>query len=190
MSSFVQIANAVAILIGTEARITDPADNRTLARTVREVWDINRRAALRDGSWNFAARTLDLPALAGTVPGDWSAMFQLPADAVRLLEVLTDGARDDYKLEGRVILTRAAGPLAVRVVVDVTEPALWDELFADAFAARMAWKIGKRIAGSGYSADAGERAYRAAVTSAKSTDAREEPPIEQEESDWITARWV
>ena len=190
MSSFVAIANAVAVLIGTEARITDPADNRTLARTVREVWDLNRRAAIRDGNWNFAMATVALPALAGDVPGDWQTMCRLPAKCLRLVEVLTEGARDDYRLEGQVILCNMAAPLSVRVVMDVEEPALWDETFADAFAARIAWRIGKRIAGSAYSDAQGERLYRQTLNTAKSIDAREEPPIMQEESDWISARWT
>ncbi|WP_310532513.1 hypothetical protein [Novosphingobium sp.] len=190
MSSFVQIANAVAVHVGTEARITDPGDNRTLARTVREVWDLNRRAALRDGKFDFAMRTVDLAALAGTVPGDWQSMFQEPAESLRLVEVLTEGARDTYRHEGRVILCNVAGPLSVRVVVDVTEPALWDESFAEAFAARIAWRIGKRIAGSAYSEQAGEALYRSLISTAKKIDAQQEPPIEQEESDWITARFT
>lgn len=190
MSSFVQIANAVAVLTGTEARITDPGDNRTLARTVREVWDLNRRAALRDGQFNFAMRSLDLAALAGTPPTGWQSMFQMPAESLRLVEVLTEAAREDYLLEGRSILANTAGPLAVRVVIDVTEPALWDESFAELFAARIAWRIGKRIAGSAYSEQAGEALYRSLLSTAKRIDAREEPPIEQEESDWISARFA
>ena len=56
MPSYVQVANLAAASIGTETRLTDPSDNRTFARAVAAVWDMERRAALRDGGWNFAMR--------------------------------------------------------------------------------------------------------------------------------------
>lgn len=189
MANYVQIANLAGTLIGTEARVTDPDDNRLLPRTVKAVWDLQRRATIRDGEWNFASRRAQLPALAITVPYRFARAFELPADALRLLELIDD-PRADYRLEGRQILTNRGAPLAVRYSVDVPEPESWDEAFAEAFAARIAWKIGKRIAGSAYDVTAGERNYRMAIADAKSVDARENPPLEQEESGWVEARFA
>ena len=188
MASYVEIANLAAELIGTDGRVTDPDDDRVLPRNVKQVWNLQRRATLRDGSWNFAVRRDALAALAEVVPYPFTTAFRLPADALRLLEVLSEGARDSYQLEGGKVLCDTAGPLYVRCLIDVPEPALWDDQFADAFAARIAWKIGKRIAGSAYDLEAGWRIYQQAISGAKSTDARENPPLEQEESDWILAR--
>lgn len=188
MASYVQIANLAAELIGTDARLTSPDDDRVLARNVKAVWDLQRRATIGDGSWNFATRRDALPALADAVPYPFSYAYQLPSDALRLLEVLNDTARDSYQLEGGKILCDTEAPLYVRCLVDIAEPGLWDDGFADAFAKRIAFTIGKRIAGSTYDATMGWRLYQDAINDSKAQDARENPPIQQEESSWIEAR--
>ena len=190
MASYVQIANLAGAKIGTEARVTSPDDDRTFPRAVKAVWDLERRATIRDGSWNFATRRFELAAqvLAGGVPYPWSGSFPLPADFLRLIEVLNLSSRADYQIEGKAILTHSAGPLYIRCLVDVPELAEWDDLTAEAFACRLAWKLGKKIAGSNYSEDMGWREYQAAIAAAKRVDALENPPIEQEESDWLLAR--
>jgi len=190
MSSYVAVANLAATKIGSEARITSPDDDRLVARTIKAVWDIERRAAIRDGAWNFAMRRAELAAesLSGGVPYPWTYSFPLPAESVRLIEVLNLSSRADYQLEGNSILCDAAGPLYIRFMVDEPEPALWDELFVEAFACRIAITIGARIAGTNFNQIAAERAYADALSRAKRVDARENPPFEQEESDWIIAR--
>ncbi len=188
MASYVQVANMAAIKIGTEARITAPDDDRPVARVLAAAWDIQRRAAIRDGSWNFAMARAALPALADAPTFGWSAAFALPADFVRLIELGPERSRDAYQIEGRQILAATSGPLELRYLRDVTEAGLWDDDFAEAFACRLAWKCGKRIAGSNYSEDAGWQEYQAAIAGAKRVDALENPPIDQEESSWILAR--
>lgn len=188
MASYVQIANLAAELIGTEARLTSPDDDRVLARNVKAVWDLQRRATIGDGAWNFATKRDGLPALTGAVAYPFSYAYQLPADCLRLLEVLNVSARDNYQVESGQILCDTAAPLYIRYLYDVPDPALWDDGFADAFAKRIAFTIGKRIAGSTYDATMGWRLYQAALNDSKAQDARENPPIQQEESSWIEAR--
>lgn len=188
MANYVQIANLAATLIGNQARIVSPDDNTVIARTIKAVWDLQRRATLRDGEWNFACQRAGLPALAAAVPYPYDYAYQLPAAALRLVELIDD-PRDEYRLEGRQILSNNGPPLYVRFCVDVPAPEEWDESFAEAFGARIAWKIGRRIAGSAYDEVMGAQIYRQAVEAAKSVDARENPPLEQDESSWITARF-
>lgn len=190
MATEAQVANLAAIRIGTEARITSLSDDSVLARALKAVWDIERRATLRTGSFNFAVTRANLASIAADAPIFYGYAFQLPALTLRLLEVLgpTGLATGDYQLEGKQILADGAGPLAVRVIVDVVEPALWDDAFAEAFACRLAWKVGRKIAGSSYDEDRGEREYNEAIAAAKRVDAIENPPIEQDEGAWIEAR--
>ena len=189
MTSYVQIANLAAELIGTDARLTSPDDDRVLARNVKAVWDLQRRSTLREGSWNFATKRDALPALNEVVAFPYSNAFRMPADNLRLLEVLNETARQGYEIEGGKILTNTVGPLYIKYIADITEPGQWDDAFADAFAKRIAATIGKRIAGSTYDIDRGWRLYKEAIGTAKSTDARENPPMAQEESSWIEARF-
>lgn len=191
MASQGAIMNAAAVLIGTESRVTDPNDDRFLATTLREVWDLERQATLRDGGWNFATKRRELLAAslgAGETIYPWAQAFELPSDYLKLVEILTPGARDKYQLEGGRILCDAEAPLRIRYVGDVTEAAMWDAEFARAFACRLAMVCGDRIAGSVYDQAKGQGLYMEALRGARGSDSLENPRIENEESDWILAR--
>jgi hypothetical protein len=213
MSSEAEIANLSGVLIGDETGIVSLDDNKTLPRTLKTVWDTERRATLRDGSWNFAAKRAQLAASADIEPFPFQSAFPLPADCLRLIEVLDPyqmfastgisyipdnyvsasatryaSIRDTYQVEAGAVLADTAGPLFIRYVFDVPEVAVWDELAANAFAHRLAAKCGKRIAGSAFDTQMAWQAYGAALGRAKHVDAGENPPIVQEDGSWISAR--
>lgn len=190
MATETEVANLAAVRIGTASRITSLDDDKTVARTLKAVWAIERRAVLRDGSWNFNTARAQLPAqvLAGGVPYPWSYSFAMPADALRLREVLNLASRDDYAYEGGAVLCDSAGPLNIIYQRDVPELGLWDASAAEAFALRLAWKCGKKIAGSAFDERGCWSEYREAIGRAKYVDALENPPIPFDDGDWIAAR--
>jgi len=189
-SSLIEVANMAGQLIGSETRLASLDDNKNLASTLKEAWDIQRRATLRDGSFNFSTTRGAIPAgvdaSVSTYP--YASFFPLPAPALRLIELLDPIARLDYQLEGRNILANVSGPLYARWIIDVPEPANWDDAFAEAFACRLAWKCGRKLAGSAFDVLEAEKAYQMSNNSAAHVDAIENPPMEQEESDWVLAR--
>jgi len=191
VASETQVAKIAATRLGAEVRFLSLGDDLLVTNTLRAVWDIERRAAIRDGSWNFAMKRFQLAAqsLSGGVPYPFAASFPLPGESLRLIEVLSPEVGTDYQLEGKSVLCNITGPLYVRCLVDVAELALWDDLAAEAFGCRLAMKCGRRIAGSNYSEQQGGQEYMAALNAAKGVDALENPPIEQEECDWILARF-
>lgn len=189
MADFVSIANLAAAKLGEDDQLAAPEDDTHLSRSVKAVWDLTRRAALRDHSWNFAMQRARLPAEVLAVPPvGWAHSYRLPADCVRLIELI-DRRRDDYQVEGKSILSDAAAPIGIRYIADVEQPALWDDLFVEAFACRLAFQIADRITGDrGRKSDAWN-AYRAALAEAKRVDARENPQVPYPASSWETARW-
>lgn len=189
MSSYVAVANLAAIAVGTAARLTLPGENTVLGRAVASVWDIERKAALREGSWNFAMRRAQLSALSEAPLHQFAAQYQLPADCLRLIEIYRL-SRDYWQIEGRRILTDHTGALDIRYLRDVTEPAEFDPQFAHCFALRIAMSIGNRIAGSSFDMEGTDRKYRMALAQAKRVDAQENPPIDDYESEWVTRRIV
>lgn len=188
MSSYVEIANRAAVAVGTSARLTTPGDDTVLGRAVAAVWDLERKAALRDGGWNFAIAREELPQLAEKPKHGYDAQFELPSDCLKLIEIY-GGQRLRYQLEGRHILADTSGPLQIRYLRDIDEPAEFDASFAEAFALRIAMAIGNKIAGSAFDKGAVFNQYRDALGSARSADAGENPPVVHEESDWVLERF-
>jgi len=188
MSNYDAIANAAAITIGTAARLTAPSDNTSLGRAVASVWEIERLAALRDGAWNFAMTRAELAALTEKPVHGFENRFQVPADCLRLIEIY-ELRRDNWQFEGQAINADHTGPLKIRYLADITEPALFDPLFAKAFSLRIACAIGNRIAGSAFKEELNWEKYRKALAEARMCDAMENPPIDDYESDWVKARW-
>lgn len=187
MASFVTIANLAASKLGEDDQLASADDDTHLGRSVRAVWELVRRTALRDHPWNFAIRRARLSASATLVATPYGYAFPLPADCVRLLDV-AGWARECYQLEGRAILADSAGPLPVRYVADIAEPALWDDSFVEAFACRLAFQVADRITGDrGRKSDA-LASYEDALAQAKRVDARENPGVAWEPTGWELAR--
>jgi hypothetical protein len=111
----------------------------------------------------------------------------VPADFLRLVEVLDPAEiRETYKFERKAILADTDGPVFIRYVADVEEVGDWDDLFVQAFAARLAFQIADRITGDrGRKADCWAE-YKAAIADAGGVDAKEDPPVEPYDSSWVT----
>jgi len=191
MSSVVEVFNLAATRMGSVTRVSSPDDDRHVARTIKAVFDQQRRAAIRDGAWNFATRVAELAAEYNPdrVIYPWARAFPMPALNLRLLEVL-GCSREDYELLDGVVCANAAGPLRVRHLVDVVEPAYWDEGFANSFGLRLACVCGRAIGGSAFDLDQCWAEYRSSIGGAKRVDARENPGPGQDESSWITSRFT
>lgn len=191
MAGYVEIANAAASKIGEDDQLRTPDDDTHLGRTVKANWTIVRQAALRDHSWNFAMKRAELAALADVPDGvlvGWAYAYEVPADALRIVELLDWPGNQDFQLEGPRLLFDDEGPLKIRYIRDVVEPADWDALFVEAFACRLAYQICDRITGDrGRKKDQWD-AYREALSQAKRVDARENPAVPQEPSGWELAR--
>jgi hypothetical protein len=187
VADFVTIANLAASALGEDDQLRSPDDNTHLSRSVLAVWNVERRAALRDHSWNFAMRRQALPASADQDASPYGFAYRIPASSVRLIEVL-GYRRGDYQLEGPFILADAAAPLRIRFIADVVEPAEWDDMFAKAFAMRVAWQIADRITGDTGRVQLAERKYRDALSEAKRVDARENPQVPSVPTGWEMAR--
>lgn len=192
MASEAEIANMAAIKMGASAVIVSLDDDRKVARTLKAVWALQRRATLREGSFNFATTRGTLAKVSGVDPAEiypYSAAFTLPAAGLRLIEILNSELRDAYQLEKGRVLCNSEGPVYARWIFDVEEPASWDDAFAEAFACRLAWRCGREVQGADFDVNAAWAEYRTALSGGKRVDARENPPIEQEECDWILARF-
>jgi len=190
------VANLALQKLGDDDQLTNvDTDPGHAARTIRVAFDFARRSTLRRGKFNFSLRRAELAAQAASDPSyqspfPYSSRFPLPAGCLRIVEVLDGNGCQvtDRKSEGGAILANSAGPIFLQFVVDVSEPALWDDMFVGAFAAFLAFQVCERITG-----DRGKKSdcfadFRKAIKDAAGVDAKEDPPTESDESDWVTAR--
>lgn len=190
----VTIGNLALSFIG-DSRISDIEEDSKPAREIRPVWDEVRRFVLGKGEWNFAMRRKSLSARPATVTNPvigYENAFPLPSDCRRFVEIIEPRqVRDCYANEAGEILANTTGPLVIRYVRDVVEPALWSDGFVEAFAFRLAWQICDALAGEGKGRkEKALKAYKEALKEAKGDDAKQNPPRAHVETDWVRERFT
>lgn len=202
MADYLSIANGALELVGAEDTIVSPDQDSHAARTIANVWVDTRREALRGNErfapkWNFARSYAELPArvpgATDPIPHGWTSAYRLPSDNVRFDEIVyPKSAIADYQLiggtQGGELLTRTAGPLKIWYIRDIENPALWDASFVAAFKHLLAYMVADRVTGDRGRKDDCYKGYVAKLSAAAKVDARENPPVEPEEDDWVLAR--
>jgi hypothetical protein len=187
----VAIGNLTLQKIGADDQIADPDENSACARALRASWDLVRRITLRELTPSCAIGRLSIPRrVSGPEPIGFDSAFPMPANNLRLLEVLSPlSVRDSYKLEGGEVLADTDGPVAIRFVRDLVDTSLWDPLFVQSFADRLGMQIADRVTCSLERVARCAADYKAAKQAAGGADAKENPPVETDESSWITSRF-
>lgn len=201
MAAETDIANLALQKLGGDDQITaiDDVDSHA-ARTLKAAWAMVRQATIRGAGrhlpkWNFALRQAQLAARAigmgAPLPYGWAAAFPFPDQCLRICDVLdARGATPNWKLVGRDICADSVGPLNIWFLIDVADTTQWDALFVETFAARLAYQVGDRLTGDRQRKADCYNEFMANLASAAAVDAREDPPIDFEEDDWVTARWA
>lgn len=186
MPSVVEISNKALNKLG-HGPITSLADGTKAANLCSRNWEQIRDQVLRDHPWNFAVKRAALAA--DSTPPAWGfgQQFPLPADCLRLLEI--DGyEKTEWQLEGRSILANDT-VLRIRYVARITDPNVYDVMFVDAVATRLAMELCEPLTQSNQKIQALAELYDDSLTRAKRVDAQENPPARFEEDDWVLVRY-
>ena len=190
--SEVSICNLALSHIG-EAPITSLSDNTNAARECNRLYASSRDMELRAHNWNFAIRRGNLAA-DGTAP-DWgpASRYIIPSDCLRIIEV-----RDatDWRVEGGnlgdagtvYIVTAWSGTLYIRYIARITDTAVFDTLFANTLAARLAMDLAPRLTQSNAVYQAAQSMHNMWSKQAKTMDAYESAPRQRPQSRWVSAR--
>lgn len=185
MASDVEICNRALRQLGA-IRITSLTGDSKEARACNDVFASVRRALLRSSTWNFAIKRVKLAALTSTPAWGFDNEFALPSDSIKILEV--DGFQDDeWAVEGNKIVSQEATELDVKYLADVEDANLFDDLFIDCFAARLALELCETLTQSNTKKTAAREWYTERIRVARLHDAIEGTPTVQEESAWIDA---
>lgn len=189
MASETDIANLALQRLGVK-RITDLTEDSVPAREMNFAYPFTRDAELRDNVWGFAVKRFRLAA-DSTAP-EWGRAnsFTLPADFLALAPKYPedlDPARD-WLIENGKILTDDSAPLDGRYVARITDAGLFDPLFVQALASRLAFDLCEKITQSTVRLEALAQRYQSDIRRARHRNAIEKPtPLIQNPS-WIQVR--
>lgn len=192
MASKVSIANRALAKLG-EDRILLLTDNSKAARTINQMYDDVVDAELRRHNWKFALKRSSLPALADAPAWGFAFQYPLPADFLKLVQVNEFYARTNnqqalWSVEGSAILTNLSAPLKVRYVWRVDNPGLYDPLFVEALACRIAMESCETLTQSETKFNRCADQYKAALSEALRVDSISNPPDELPAGSWVDSR--
>lgn len=198
MASNVEIANRALTKIGAK-RLVSLDDNTKEGRETKSMFTIVRDAMLRAHNWRFSIKRAEVAAQVDAPAFGYSYQYRLPADCLKVLWVgdFYPGAdhsdyigadTSEYAIENGLILTDYVAPLKLRYVARIEDPTLFDSLFVEAFACKLAMELAEPLTQSGTKRDLAYREYRDAILQATNTNAIERPPVKTADDTWILTR--
>lgn len=198
MASQTEIINRALFKLGGNP-ITSITDNSQAARVMSGLWDTVRKAELTKRYWNFALARSSLAAL--TTAPDWGFdyQYQLPVDFLKIVQVndvfIAPGMQDyrnmddsPYAIEGSVILTDFGAPLKIRYVKDITDAGLFDPLFCEVIASKLAYEACYAITQSLQGREQANADYKLAIKEAGLSNATAKPPQGTVDDSWMMGR--
>ena len=189
MASTIDICNRALQKLGAD-RIISLTQNSTSARACNLAYEPVRDAELRAHVWNFAVKRAQLAADATAPLYGYNYAYTLPSDCLRLLpnDHQEGFYSKDWKIEGRKILTNESAPLEIRYIYRVTDTTQYDATFIESLACKLAMEMCEELTQSNSKRQLAQDEYKATIREARKMNAFENPPVEQQTDDWLTAR--
>jgi hypothetical protein len=186
MASVIDVCNRALDKLGQNP-ITSLDDGNKAANLCTRSWPIVRDQVLREHPWNFAVKRKILSP-STTLP-EWGFAYQhpLPSDCLRLIEIYNMSS-DEYVVEGKYILADT-DKVYIRYITRIEDPNIYDALFVDLVALRLAFEMVEGLTQSTTKKDWLWEEYKDALTRTKKADGQENPPVSFETDPWLSARY-
>lgn len=199
MPDVVSICNRALDLVGGDANLISIEDDTAPGRLCRRNYAQARDTALQAYPWNCALRRAALPATVTVPAWGWAYRFALPEGpdepypyclrVWRIEDSETWWEGDQYRREGRFILTDRPAPLNIVYIARVDE-GQFDPLFAEVVSAKLAIALGAALSRSASLLETLQNYHVAAAREARGADAREGTPERVEfRSSWLRSRY-
>ena len=189
-TSYVSIANLALQKLG-EPPIVSLTENSAAARAMNACYEALRDRELRANLWKFAKRRATLAAHVTEPDFTFGYAFPVPTDFLRLIKPARVGL--DWHLEYHegvlAILTNDGAALEIRYIAKITDPTLFDPLFVEMLACKMAWHCAEALTQSNSKKMAALEEYKDVKREARQVNAFEVPSQPQPVDEWLTARW-
>lgn len=175
-----------------EATITSLDETRPIAMWCKRNFPTTRDALLERADWNFAIERFQLSADGAAPAFGWSYQYTLPPECLRVIPLTHDGTYEGrpilHEIEGRKILTDAAAPLNVRLVVRSENYDAYPATFVEALSARLAMKMAHWITGKSNYVQVAQGLYKEAMDAAWLSDAIQGTVPRAADNEWVDAR--
>lgn len=181
------ICNRALQLVGSAQQIMNLTDTSREGRACARAYDFCRRAELRAHPWNFAFKRAQLAADTTVPPFGPTFRFPWPTDCLRV--IIPKCSSYDWQVEGRAIVSSDSSPLDIRYVADIEDPTIFDAMFCETLAYRIALAIVQDMTQSSTVQSELGAAYKGSLLEARKVDALESLPETAADSSWITSRY-
>jgi hypothetical protein len=191
-TSDIAVANYALQKLGAD-RVESFDQNHPNARSVKAVFDTIKRAELRRYTWGFATRRAILAKDTAQTLWGTHNRFTTPTGFIRLIFDDETGQRTDWALESDAtdtlfIITDDEAPLYIKYIHEVKAANLYDPLFENAFATKMAFEMCEEVTGSGGRKASLKDDYKTAIAEAKRVGSIEKTAVEFPEDTYISER--
>lgn len=185
MVSAVQICNLGLTKIGEES-ITAFTDDTKAGRLCNLHYAPARDMVLRDHIWNFAIKRVSLAQSTGTPAWEYAYQFALPTDFIRAVN--TDLLKTaEWKIENGFLLSDDSS-VKLKYVAQITDTEMFDPLFVEALAARIAAELAVPLSDSTTLSQQMFNLYASKIRTARAADAQEGTPEGIDADAWLDAR--
>jgi len=214
MASAVEICNLAISHGGAGHTIQALTESSVEARQCNLLYDKARRATLRSHPWNFATKRVTLALLTDTYTG-WTYAYSYPTDCLNVIEILnplaaiysdysltaTDRVRNRYatrnKVEYKVISNDDKNARVVlcnledaemEYTADITDVNMFDPLFVEALAWRLAADLSMPLRGDLQQFDLLERKFFREISKAAAESSNEDQKDPEDRNNYVGAR--
>lgn len=190
MPSVVAICNLALAHIGV-AEINSLTEATNQARQCNLLFVPARDAVLREFPWNFATKMTRLAQAPVSVP-DWDYVYQYPSDCLRAIRIYEASATTtEFRVVlldgGKAIVTNVANAY-LEYTARVTDPALFDAQFIDAFSWKLAAELAAPLTGDPRLGQYAYQMYQQALRSAWASTANEQKVTPKQSRRYVEVR--
>lgn len=211
MANAVEICNLALSFLGDSGTVAsiNPPEATTQARLCAINYPIAKKTMLEVHDWSFATRREFLPRLDDEDGSGWRGVYQLPADALRVIRVKPYGTENPivrdgiqypffemnptdarFEVIGRKLYTNADNPIVYYVTSEVSEG-----LFTPSFVTAFAYCLAQQMAGAKVKGEEGQKLSQLlnkqfvyALSIAKSRDANQQMKRFEFIPKWLAVR--
>lgn len=190
VDSEVDICNLALIRLGANV-ISSLDESSDVARMCSHLWPSVRDDVLSLHPWNCAVKRASLARLSSTPETEFSYMYQLPTDFLRLLDI--DGVDwEDFRVEtyeGNKVILCDVTTCVIRYIFRNEAVVTYDPGLVDVLAARMEAELAFGVTRSASRAQLAWQLYERKKLVAQSVDAQQEPPSEGPTPSLVSVRY-